>query len=153
MTTGLSLPISFLVLHFIGDFLLQSNWMALNKSKSLIALTTHAMVYTIAFVVGLLLLGYPSWNVLLFGWITFVLHWTTDAITSRITSMLWFVEFPTNIDPASKDWIVSETVDQILFPSAILWKSKRHWFFVAIGADQLIHFWLLALAGAAWLGI
>jgi hypothetical protein len=36
-----------LTLHFIGDFLLQSDWMALNKSKNWDALSQHVLVYAL----------------------------------------------------------------------------------------------------------
>lgn len=102
-----------LLTHFIGDFLLQSNWMALNKSKSWNALLSHTGLYALCF----LPLG------LRFALATFVLHTLTDAVTSRITSKLWFMErslMGTNL------WFFKRD-------------NSRHWFFVVIGLDQLIH--------------
>lgn len=32
--------------HLVGDFLLQNNWMALNKTRNLIPLMVHSLVYT-----------------------------------------------------------------------------------------------------------
>jgi hypothetical protein len=105
-----------LTLHFIGDFLLQSDWMALNKSKNWDALSQHVLVYALTIGVG-------------FGWYTsldfttavdmtclvFTMHILTDAITSRITARLY----------AAK---------------------QNHWFFVVIGFDQLLHAFQLAAA-------
>jgi len=34
--------------HFIGDYFLQNNWMALNKKKNLLPLFTHCVLYTLA---------------------------------------------------------------------------------------------------------
>lgn len=68
-----------LFVHWVSDFLLQSNWMAQNKSKSLLALTTHTVVYAIP----MTLFGG------LFALINGVLHFVIDFITSRITSYLW----------------------------------------------------------------
>jgi hypothetical protein len=66
--------------HVLADFVLQSDWMATNKSKSLLPLTTHVMVYSIPFA-------------LLFGWryalINMGAHFITDFFTSRMTSYLW----------------------------------------------------------------
>ena len=95
-----------LTLHFIADFVFQSDWMAVNKSKSWKALLAHTAVYSSFFI-----LATWSWQFVL---LTFVLHTLTDAVTSRITSYLWQ-------------------------------KQERHWFFVVIGADQLIHYWTLIL--------
>lgn len=68
-----------LVIHFIADFLLQSSWMAQNKSKNNIALLTHVGVYMIPF----LFIGF--WYALLNA----ALHFIIDYNTSRLTSKLW----------------------------------------------------------------
>lgn len=94
----LTVPLSLLLVHFVADFVLQSDWMATNKSKRWDALTAHVTVYATSFL---------FWG-LEFAVVTYALHFLTDAITSRITSRLWQA-------------------------------NQRHWFFVAIGADQLIH--------------
>lgn len=87
-----------LITHFIGDFILQTDHMALNKSKSNYILFLHCLVYSLCF----LYFGLP------FAMITFGTHFATDYFTSRINSYFWI-------------------------------NYKRHWFFVGIGADQLIH--------------
>lgn len=98
----------FPISHFVGDFLLQSDWMALNKSKwnqsldGFNALGIHCLVYAACFL----------WVGWVFAGITLFAHLITDAITSKITTKLWLAE-------------------------------KRHWFFVMIGFDQLIHFYTL----------
>ena len=68
-----------LIIHFIADFVLQSSWMAQNKSKSNIALLTHVLVYMVPF----LLIGF--WYALLNAF----LHFIIDYNTSRLTSKLW----------------------------------------------------------------
>lgn len=114
----MQLPLSLLLAHFVGDFILQSDWMALNKSKHWDVLTIHAGVYSLCFI---------PWGPY-FVALTFLLHWGVDFCTSRVTSKLWFME----------------EIPML----AGLWKLKprntRHWFFVAIGADQLIHYAALA---------
>lgn len=123
---NLSVPLSILIIHTIGDFLFQSDWMAINKSKNWKALGLHVSVYSLCFVYW----GLP------FVAITFLTHFLTDAVTSRITSKLWFF---TPLD-------VHYTMNSNQYRQ--LWVSKggnRHWFFVTIGIDQLIHFITLAL--------
>lgn len=69
-------------LHFIADFILQTDKMAKNKSKSNKWLTIHIVIYSIPF----------FW----FGWLFAILngigHWVTDYYTSRYTSYLWAKE-------------------------------------------------------------
>lgn len=36
-----------LILHFVGDYLLQNDWMAQNKTKAFIPAMIHAMVYSL----------------------------------------------------------------------------------------------------------
>jgi len=63
--------------HLIGDYLLQSKWMALTKARpgaeGLKACTIHVAVYTVA---GLYLVGTLS---PLFVIAVFVPHWIIDA--------------------------------------------------------------------------
>ncbi len=67
-------------LHFISDFILQTDWMALNKSKRMAPLLTHICVYSTPFA-------------LVFGWryaaINGLAHFATDFVTSRVTSFLY----------------------------------------------------------------
>jgi hypothetical protein len=75
--------------HFVADFVLQSDWMAKNKSKHWGALSLHVLVYTLTFVpVVIYLLGNTPADAQ-FLLLTFALHFLTDAITSRINSNLW----------------------------------------------------------------
>lgn len=66
-------------IHFVADFVLQTDKMALNKSSSNKWLGIHCLVYATSF--------------LIFGWyfalVTFFLHLVTDYFTSRGTSWLW----------------------------------------------------------------
>lgn len=98
-----------IVAHFVCDFILQSDKMAVNKSKSWYWLTMHVLAYS----VGLTMFAIPLFGLtsvlVMFIWINAVLHFVTDAVTSRITSYFWKNE-------------------------------QRHWFFVTIGFDQVIHY-------------
>lgn len=106
------------LVHLIADFFLQSDWMALNKSKKLDALLTHTSIYATCFV----FFGLD------FVALTFALHTITDAITSRITSKLWFIQFEPMVVPMDRFNLY-----------AYVESGKRHWFFVIIGVDQFIH--------------
>lgn len=66
-------------LHFVADFILQSDKMAKNKSKSSLWLLLHIVTYSIP-------LLYFGW---LFALINGIAHFITDFITSRITSKLY----------------------------------------------------------------
>ena len=76
---GMSDIIMLFWLHFIGDFVLQSKYMALNKSKRITPLLLHCIVYSLPF--------------LWFGWIfafwACLLHFPVDYVSSKITSKLW----------------------------------------------------------------
>lgn len=100
----MNISLILLINHFVADFLFQNDWMAVNKSKRWDALFLHCFIYAFSFI-------WLGWKFVL---ITFVLHFITDAITSRITRRLYYPVF------------------------------HRHWFFAVIGLDQLIHYICLA---------
>lgn len=69
-------------LHFLGDFILQSSYVATNKSKSNTVLLQHVLLYSLPlYIVG--------WQ---FALVNLVLHFVVDWCTSRVTSKLWFYE-------------------------------------------------------------
>lgn len=128
--------------HFVGDFVLQSNWMGVQKSKDWNALAAHVLVYEATLLAfGLLQLAWMHhlefwWSVLTFVSWNGVAHFAQDAVTSRITARLWFLknEFAGCVfrkvgfgnEDASPTYWVDDT-------------GTRHAFFLAIGADQLLH--------------
>lgn len=106
-----------LVSHWISDFVLQSHWMATNKSKNMDALLSHVAVYYVSMVVCTgtsfyLIFGSEGqlWGMLMLWWLlNGVAHLVVDYVTSRITSRLWS-------------------------------KGDYHNFFVVVGFDQLLHY-------------
>jgi len=128
MQLELVLVLQIVFAHWVSDFVLQSGWMATNKSKNRRALLAHVATYTasmtvLMFIMALLLSdtvikfnmingiilamtpsAYMTW-ILLNG----VLHLITDAVTSRITAKLWM-------------------------------RGDMHNFFVVVGFDQMVHY-------------
>ena len=66
-------------LHFVADFIFQSDRIAINKSKSNLVLLEHVVKYCILF----LIIG--TW----FAVLNAALHFIVDWCTSRITSYYW----------------------------------------------------------------
>ena len=75
----LSIIFTIIWIHFIGDFVLQSTKMALNKWNSLKWLYFHCVVYGIPLV----------YFGLKFALINVVLHFMVDFVTAKITHHLW----------------------------------------------------------------
>jgi len=71
--------------HFIGDFILQSDYHAINKSKSNLALFEHVLYYSLP----LLLAGFIIPVSIIWVVANAVLHAAVDYVTSRMTSQLW----------------------------------------------------------------
>ena len=67
-------------LHFIADFILQSDKMATSKSSSPRWLSIHVLVYSLVFLV---FFG-P-----MYALVNFICHWTTDSFSSKCTSYLY----------------------------------------------------------------
>jgi uncharacterized membrane protein YciS (DUF1049 family) len=118
--------ISFIIIfiHWIADFVLQTDWQAQNKSKNNFALLSHTSNYSMVwllpmcFVFGIMKQGATTewivWSTLYFSMITFVVHTITDYFTSRLNSKLWAA-------------------------------GKVHYFFVSVGFDQVLHYGQLFL--------
>lgn len=66
-------------LHFVADFVLQTDYVACNKSKNNKILALHAAIYA----VPLVLFGVS------FALVNSVAHFVVDWCTSRATSYLW----------------------------------------------------------------
>lgn len=111
MEINLWVVLALLALHFIADFVLQTNAMATNKWKDPDALLTHVFVYTLCFFLftGVVSIITGEALIWLYPFLVGILHYFTDKYTSRWTHRLWE-------------------------------EKKVHNFFVVIGFDQLLHF-------------
>jgi hypothetical protein len=121
----LILIFSVLLIHWVADFICQTDSMAQGKSKSISMLLLHTSTYTgiwfLAFIIlsfGAIFsghlnpedLGIPvGLKIFWFLPITFICHTTTDYFTSRLNTKLWE-------------------------------KKDVHNFFVSIGWDQILHY-------------
>lgn len=105
-------------LHFVADFIFQSDKVAGAKSSDNKVLFYHVMIYGLPFA-PFAAWYFPSSYWLACGWLygNVAAHFVTDYITSRMTSKLYKA-------------------------------GERHWFFVVIGADQAIHMSTLFLTFA-----
>ena len=104
MTFTITEILVLIISHWIADFLTQTRWQADNKSSNNLALASHVGTYTVTLFIIFSLscivlwhsvatnqiedLGFDS-NILWFFPITFVLHFITDYITSRVTSYFY----------------------------------------------------------------
>lgn len=77
---SIKLLIAIIWLHWLADFVLQTEDMATKKSKSNYYLTQHIAVYSVPFFIS-------------FGWryalVNGAVHWLVDYVTSRINSKMW----------------------------------------------------------------
>lgn len=77
-----------LFLHWLGDFVFQTDAMAKNKSTSWMWLCHHITAYQTVLFVGLVpVLGWKVAGV--YALANGGLHFLVDAVTSRINSYLW----------------------------------------------------------------
>jgi len=76
-----NLIIYLLFIHWIADFVFQSNYVAQNKSKSNKILLWHCCLYGLSFACFT--------NNILYGLILSLIHFPVDYVTSRINSKLW----------------------------------------------------------------
>ena len=111
----LKIIFAILIIHWIADFVFQTDKMAKGKSKNWEDLLTHTGVYS--FIIGIFSLFILPHNTInfevydsgIFMIITFISHTITDYFTSRLNSKLWT-------------------------------EGKVHYFFVSIGFDQILHY-------------
>lgn len=86
---GMSLTISFtwfigiLLVHYVADFLLQTDEQAKNKATSTKALFNHVLTYSLVWTGFIALTWLSLIPSLLFGIITFISHYITDYFTSK----------------------------------------------------------------------
>ena len=111
----LKIVLAIILIHWLADFVFQTDKMARGKSKNWNDLLSHTGTYSfiwfcfVPFYVLLNLDTYVEWTGTLFVLITFIAHTITDYFTSRLNSKLWS-------------------------------EGKVHNFFVSVGFDQVLHY-------------
>ena len=68
-----------IALHMLGDYLLQTDWMAANKLRSAGVRTVHVLVYSVGFVPLGLFYASSAGRAWGFVGLVFVTHWVTDS--------------------------------------------------------------------------
>lgn len=80
-------PILLMILaHYIGDYALQTNYMAMNKGKDVYVLLSHIATWTFVIVLTGMYLGIPA-NFLLIVFVLLIPHFIMDYIKSR--NLVW----------------------------------------------------------------
>lgn len=126
-------------LHCLADFVFQSWRMAKFKSTSIGWLSVHVLIYTLTMTSGIGIAcaaaGVP-FPLAAFWLLTFGTHWSTDFVTSRISSRAWAIAKA--LEPYIQKGRPHIKLQHIAHGRAV------HNFFVIIGVDQFLH--VLALA-------
>lgn len=89
-----------LVGHLVGDYLLQTNWMAVNKRTNWLALIVHSAVYTICITLALFIgsRDFPIAAILL----VFVSHIFLD----RHRFVAWWAKSIMSVDEKKAGWLL-----------------------------------------------
>jgi hypothetical protein len=69
-------------IHWVADFIFQTEWMAENKSKNVLALLIHVLFYTA------ILLLLTAYSAILWACINGAFHFLIDYVTSKINAKL-----------------------------------------------------------------
>jgi len=115
MIDSIGIIIFLILIHWVGDFVLQTHFMSIKKSSSNYYLSLHVLIYSLTTILAWCLflpcMGYKIsfYGIMLSFMIIFISHWVTDYFTSRVTSKLYKEE-------------------------------KIHNFFVIVGFDQVLHY-------------
>ena len=81
----LQIIFAILIGHWVGDYVLQTEKMAVGKSSSIKWLTIHAAIWTASMMI--IVVPFSS-SVSIWVWVLFMgaLHWFQDFVTSRINA-------------------------------------------------------------------
>jgi membrane-bound metal-dependent hydrolase YbcI (DUF457 family) len=132
---------SILIIHYIADFIVQTDKQAKGKSKNLEDLLNHTLTYSLCwFIVGYIIAYfqntmyergmYIAYSVIFF-FITFVCHTITDYFTSRLNNRL-----------APKEETIMLKYEQMYPEPFVRFPEGRsyHNLFIGIGGDQVLHY-------------
>ncbi|QFF97784.1 DUF3307 domain-containing protein [Psychrobacillus glaciei] len=109
-----------LIGHLIGDYLLQTNWMARNKSKKWLPLLVHCIVYTVI-IIGILYIGN--------GWLplnAILLIFVSHLILDKRVFVVWWVKNIMGAKEKDAGWLII-IADQI-FHIIVLGAIAHYWY-------------------------
>lgn len=137
-----------LAAHWVADLPCQTTWMRMEKWHSWKALSAHAAVYasvlwggsSIVFIVH----GRPFGSFVAWMLVNGLAHFVQDAITSRVTHRLWFVDMK-KISPSKYCGVC----DGYRYTANL--KPTANAFFNVICGDQILHAATLLGTAAWWL--
>lgn len=121
--------VSGLVSHFIADFVLQSDDMAIRKSKEPMVLLNHCLIHFALFSVVLGLMTHPLLGLIAAGIISLT-HALIDWNVWRGYKYLVSRRYPTLSNPLEDP-------------------DVRHLFFLTVGFDQMLH--MVCLVFSLWM--
>lgn len=103
--------------HLIGDYIIQNDFMALNKKKS----DLHCSIHIITYMIPFLLCGLTWWQLLLIA----IQHYIID----RTMFVEWFCKIKGSYKflhgPLSPwSWVVTDNILHILWIAFIVWIPK-----------------------------
>ena len=99
-----------LIVHWLSDFVLQTDYQARNKCNNLKALFAHTALYSLAWVSLWPFLGKDA---LWFIGITFIAHTVTDFFTSKLNAKL-------RVDKKERKFFISMGFDQFLHHAQLI---------------------------------
>lgn len=140
---SLKIVFAILIIHWISDFILQTDKQAKGKSKNWNDLLSHTGIYSIFWSIPMIFLLYNEnsikwWlSISCFILITFITHTITDYFTSRLNNKLWF-----NVENYKK-LKAEDKNNQEYYDKRIA--KNTHNFFVSVGFDQVLHYVQLLL--------
>ena len=106
-----------LILHLIGDYLTQSDWMAQNKTKSTWAAFCHATVYSLPFAC---IASLNAWLVI----------WSTHLLIDRFRLARYVVWLKNRfLQPLPPNWheLAYHEPAKAKVPTRLLWEERWSW--------------------------
>jgi hypothetical protein len=124
--------------HLIGDYVLQSDWMALNKSRKTIPCLIHAAIYTFCFyLAGLIFEPISPLALLVIG----ITHFLIDRFPVIVKKLIWWKN--TLLRPKlSINWTWTDCQETGLSPDR---PDFIRWWLLII-TDNILHLVINALA-------
>ena len=145
----LKIVLAIILIHWLADFVFQTDKMAKGKSKNWSDLLGHTSIYSLVWLIipiYMYLKDYHPYRdphllpddvifytkyflpMIYFIIITFICHTITDYFTSRLNTKL--------LPPIKSVFLENNTTEMLAYPKNSSW----HNFFVGVGSDQILHY-------------